>query len=84
MNEFQRLFDESLTPACLGELTSPVLHRCLAWPSLQSHLFGAKGVGSQGDGSCQILCKSEQSQAEVERIIREELGMVPMTMVIRG
>uniref|UniRef100_A0A7S2SKR4 GHMP kinase C-terminal domain-containing protein n=1 Tax=Rhizochromulina marina TaxID=1034831 RepID=A0A7S2SKR4_9STRA len=82
MAEFQALFDQYLQPACPSELTAPVLHRVLAHPSLQPLIFGAKGVGSQGDGSAQFLCRSLEDQEKVCDIIRDDLGMVPLCLTI--
>jgi hypothetical protein len=32
---------------------------------LQEHIWGAKGVGSQGDGTAQFLCKGRDAQQQV-------------------
>eukprot|EP01065_Artemidia_motanka_P005417 TRINITY_DN12612_c0_g1_i2.p1 TRINITY_DN12612_c0_g1~~TRINITY_DN12612_c0_g1_i2.p1 ORF type:complete len:680 (+),score=217.13 TRINITY_DN12612_c0_g1_i2:78-2042(+) len=73
--EFQALFDEKLIPACPSELTAPVLHKALRYEPLQKHIWGCKGVGSQGDGTAQFLCKSEADREAVIRIIEADLGM---------
>ena len=36
MNEAQEKFDEHLQPACPSQLTSPVLHKLLAYEPIQS------------------------------------------------
>eukprot|EP00928_Gymnodinium_smaydae_P065120 TRINITY_DN48301_c0_g1_i1.p1 TRINITY_DN48301_c0_g1~~TRINITY_DN48301_c0_g1_i1.p1 ORF type:complete len:677 (-),score=146.30 TRINITY_DN48301_c0_g1_i1:259-2007(-) len=74
-NEFQELFDSHLMPACPSQLTAPVLHKTLRHLPLQEHILGCKGVGSQGDGTAQFLCKSEEAQREVVRILESDLGM---------
>lgn len=74
-NEFQDLFDKYLMPACPSELTAPVLHKCLNHPSLQQHIWGRKGVGSQGDGTAQFLCKSEEDREQLIKKIEGELKM---------
>jgi galactokinase len=84
MNEYQSLFDSNLQPACPQQLASPVLHAALAHKSLQHQVWGGKGVGSQGDGSLQFLCKGAKEQAEVARLVEAELGMVAMPMTIAG
>ncbi|MCB0244835.1 MAG: GHMP kinase, partial [Anaerolineae bacterium] len=43
MTEAQAFFDRYATPACPEELTAPVLHRVLAYPPLQAHIWGGKG-----------------------------------------
>ena len=62
MTEAQRYFDKYAKPACPSQLTSPVLHKVLNYTKLKPYIYGGKGVGSQGDGSCQLLCKSPQDQ----------------------
>ena len=47
MSEAQRLFTARAAPLCPSQLTSPVLHRVLAHPPIQRHIYGGKGVGSQ-------------------------------------
>ena len=54
--EAQQAFDAHATPMCPAQLTAPNLHRVLSYAPLQSHIWGGKGVGSQGDGTCQLLC----------------------------
>lgn len=75
MGEAQRAFDRACTPACPEQLTSPVLHRVLADKRLAPHIWGGKGVGSQGDGSAQLLARSKHDQQLVVRIVEEELGL---------
>lgn len=47
MSEAQRVFTERAAPLCPSQLTSPVLHKVLAHPPIQAHIYGGKGVGSQ-------------------------------------
>jgi UTP-glucose-1-phosphate uridylyltransferase/mevalonate kinase len=83
MNEAQARFDRWAAPACPEELEAPALHRVLSWPSLQEHIWGGKGVGSQGDGSAQLLARSRQDQQAVVRIIQEELGLPSLELTIQ-
>jgi galactokinase len=55
MIEAQDCFDRYAEPACPAELSAPLLHRVLSYDKLQPHIWGGKGVGSQGDGSAQLL-----------------------------
>lgn len=82
MGEYQRLFDEALMPACPEELTSPKLHQCIRHPALQPLIYGAKGVGSQGDGTAQLLCRSKECQVAAAGIVRRELNMLPLLLTI--
>jgi UTP-glucose-1-phosphate uridylyltransferase/mevalonate kinase len=84
MREAQAEFDRRLQPACPSELTAPVLHRVLNHPSLQPLIFGGKGVGSQGDGTAQIIAKDPESQARAIEIVEKELGMSALALVLRS
>ena len=54
----QAEFDKYAQPACPSELTMPILHSVMSHPALQPLVWGIKGVGSQGDGTGQLLCKA--------------------------
>jgi mevalonate kinase len=75
MIEAQAQFDRYATPACPEELTAPVLHRVLNYEPLKSHVWGGKGVGSQGDGTAQFIARSEADQQAVIEIIERDLNM---------
>lgn len=84
MVEAQNLFDQYATPACPEELTAPVLHKVLAYPPLQPHIYGGKGVGSQGDGTAQFLAKSEQDQEAVIQIIEQQLNLPCLKLTLHS
>lgn len=65
----QEEFDTFAAPMCPKELTAPKLHAVLTHPDVQQHIHGAKGVGSQGDGSAQLLCKSKEDMHTVCEIL---------------
>ncbi len=75
MVEAQEFFDRYATPACPEELTAPVLHRVLDYEPLRPHIWGGKGVGSQGDGTAQFITRSEADQQAVIEIIERDLHM---------
>lgn len=75
MTEAQAHFDRYAIPACPDELTAPLLHKVLSYPAIQPHIWGGKGVGSQGDGSAQLIARSEADQQRVVEIIERELHM---------
>ena len=52
----------------------------LAYEPLKKHVWGGKGVGSQGDGCAQLLCKSEEDVEAVMRIVQTDLGMSCMPL----
>ena len=73
MNQAQTDFDRCLIPACPDQLSAPILHRLLAHPPLQSYIYGGKGVGSQGDGTAQLIARDRDSQAQAIAIIYRDL-----------
>jgi UTP-glucose-1-phosphate uridylyltransferase/mevalonate kinase len=83
MVESQSFFDRYAAPACPEELTAPVLHRVLSHEPLKSHIWGCKGVGSQGDGTAQFLARSETDQQAVIEIIERDLEMPCLALTIR-
>jgi len=84
MTEAQRLFDHYIAPASLSELEAPVLHRVMAYKPLQKHIWGGKGVGSQGDGTAQFIARGEADQAKVIEIIERDLRMPCLRLSIRA
>ncbi len=83
MVEAQAFFDRYAIPACPEELTAPVLHRVLNYEPLKSHIWGGKGVGSQGDGTAQFIARSQADQQAVIEIIERDLGMTCLTLTLR-
>ena len=63
------------SPANLGVLGSPVLHATRTSPKLRPHVLGGKGVGSQGDGSVQFLCRGAEDAARCVNVLRDDFGM---------
>src|SRR5512139_393592 len=82
MAEAQAFFDRYATPVCPEELTAPVLHRVLAHEPLRPHLWGGKGVGSQGDGSAQFIARSAADQQAVVEILERDLGLSGLTLTL--
>lgn len=75
MVKAQELFDGKLAPMCPEELTAPVLHSVLNDPEIKRLTYGAKGVGSQGDGTVQFLAKDEGTQAALAEYLEKVRGM---------
>jgi len=84
MAEAQAQFDHYAAPVCPEELTAPVLHRVLNHPALAPYVYGGKGVGSQGDGSGQFLCRGEAEQEQVIEILQRDLGLPGMKLTIHA
>jgi UTP-glucose-1-phosphate uridylyltransferase/mevalonate kinase len=83
MLEAQAFFDRYAIPACPEELTAPVLHRVLAYEPLQPHVWGGKGIGSQGDGTAQFLARSQADQQAVIEILQRDLSLPALTLTLR-
>jgi UTP-glucose-1-phosphate uridylyltransferase/mevalonate kinase len=84
MKEAQDYFDQYAMPVCPEELTAPALHSVLNNPALQPHIYGCKGVGSQGDGTAQFLCRSVEDQEAVVHILEKELGLPAIKLTLQA
>jgi UTP-glucose-1-phosphate uridylyltransferase/mevalonate kinase len=84
MVEAQTFFDRYAAPACPDELTAPVLHRVLDYEPLRPHVWGGKGIGSQGDGTAQFVARSAADQQAVTEIIQRDLKMPCLKMTLRS
>jgi UTP-glucose-1-phosphate uridylyltransferase/mevalonate kinase len=82
MEEAQEAFDRYASPVCPEELTAPVLHRVLKHEPLRTHIWGGKGVGSQGDGTAQFLAKSPEDQDAVIEILKRDFGMPALKLTL--
>ncbi|MBQ8108896.1 MAG: GHMP kinase [Clostridia bacterium] len=82
MNESQANFDAKVMPQCT-ELIAPVLHSVLTDPNIRQWVYGAKGVGSQGDGAVQFLTKDEACAAALQRYLDEARGMPSFTLTLK-
>lgn len=82
MCRFQGNFDAKVAPACPEELNAPILHAILNDEDIKQWIYGAKGVGSQGDGTVQFLAKDKKCQGllidYLER--RKKMPAFPLTL----
>ena len=62
MTQAQQDFDELVAPHSPRELESPLLHKVLDFDAIAGHIYGGKGVGSQGDGTAQFVARSEEDR----------------------
>jgi len=83
MVEAQAFFDRYAAPACPEQLTAPVLHRVLNYEPLKPHIWGGKGVGSQGDGTAQFVARSASDQQAVIEVIERDLKMPCLKLTLR-
>jgi galactokinase len=83
MTEAQQAFDRYVAPGCPSELSAPLLHDLLAYPSLSDLVHGGKGVGSQGDGTAQFLARGPEERERARSIIENDLGMTCLDLTLR-
>ena len=82
MNEAQDNFDKNVAIACKEELTAPNLHRVLNDEFIINHSYGRKGVGSQGDGTVQVLAKDLETQKQIKDYFENVLHMPAYNLTI--
>ncbi len=82
MTEAQAAFDTYVQPACPSQLTAPALHRLLTYEPIKPFVYGGKGVGSQGDGTAQLIARDAQSQEQVIEIVERDLKMPCLRLVL--
>jgi len=82
MVEAQKIFDQLVAPACPAELTAPLLHRVLEYSPLQELIWGCKGVGSQGDGTAQLLTKGPEERRKAQSILKDDLGLSCLSLTL--
>jgi len=74
MNYSQRLIDESAGLIC-DELKAPILHKVMRDPNIKNWSYGSRGIGSNGDGSIEILARNEKCQKKIEEYLKDEYDM---------
>jgi mevalonate kinase len=72
-NNFNR-FAGPASPGNLGVAGSPALRAVLRSEKVKPNVLGGKGVGSQGDGSVQFLCRTKEDADAVAEILAREFG----------
>jgi galactokinase len=82
MQAAQELFDRDVAPACPSELAAPRLHALLRDDLVRAHVWGGKGVGSQGDGAAQLVCRDADAQAALVQQLpaRANVSCLPLTL----
>lgn len=87
MVEAQRNFDKFVAPHSPEYLASPLLHCVLDFQGIAEHIYGGKSVGSQGDGTAQLVCRSaadrDAAMAEIEKEFTE-MRCFPLTVSQTG
>jgi mevalonate kinase len=82
MDEAQHVFDRLVAPAC-PELAAPRLHEVLSHPAVRELAWGGKGVGSQGDGSAQLVARGAAERDALAARLARDLGVscLPLSLV---
>lgn len=83
MAEAQENFDKKIAPASKKELQAPILHDVFKDTKIADWIFGAKGVGSQGDGSVQFLAKNRECQEALMDYLKKERGMTAFALTLK-
>ena len=80
MTEAEAMFDKYIAPMS-SALWAPKLHQVLQDPTIQSWIWGGKGVGSHGDGSVQFLARSAEDQQQlIEYLNSQGMKAYPLTL----
>ncbi len=82
MDAAQENFDRKVAPSC-EELKAPVLHSVLADPAIRQWIHGAKGVGSQGDGTVQFLARSAEDADRLQDYLENERHMPSFRLTLK-
>ena len=82
MKAAQISFDDGAMVICPEQLTSPRLHEVMSSHALQEVALAVKGVGSQGDGTVQVLCESAASQLSACDLLRNDMGCDVFTVTV--
>jgi len=82
MTEAQRRFDDAVAPACPSELAAPRLHAVLESSAIRELAWGGKGVGSQGDGAAQLVCRGAAERGRLAERLSSSGGLhcLPLTI----
>lgn len=82
MKKAQENFDQNVAIACPEELTAPVLHKVLNDQYINELSYGIKGVGSQGDGTVQVLARNSEAQKLIKKYFEKKLHMSAYELTI--
>lgn len=66
-----------------SEFVAPKLHLILKDKKIKKMSYGAKDVGSGGDGSVQIMAKTEQSMLDIEKYLLEKYQLSSTCITIK-
>lgn len=81
MEDAQRRFDSTIAPAC-PELRAPQLRAVLELARRSGLSWGGKGVGSQGDGSAQLVARGAEERDALTAALRDRFGVTPLPLTL--
>jgi galactokinase len=87
MTEAQESFDKLVAPCSPKQLAGPLLHELLGMKAISPHVWGGKGVGSQGDGTAQFVARGPEDRDQAMRKIlsaHPQMQCFPLTVVAQG
>jgi galactokinase len=84
MTQAQEIFDRGVMPACPSELAAPRLHAVLQHAAARELTWGGKGVGSQGDGAAQFVCRGPEERHALARRLTDECAVHCLPLTIKG
>lgn len=82
LKQSQKLIDDSAIPIC-DEYKAPILHQVLHNTFIEKLSYGARGIGSGGDGSIQVLAKDALCQNLIVNYFQNKLCMDAFAYTIR-
>lgn len=82
MNFTQELFDK-VCAKYSDELIAPLLHKVLADENIREKIYGGKCVGSGGDGTVQLLVKSDDDAIYLINYIKSKYNMNSYKLTIK-
>ena len=87
MTEAQESFDKLVAPCSPKQLASPLLHEVLGMKAISPHVWGGKGVGSQGDGTVQFVARGPEDRDQaIKKIVSTypQMQCFPLSVVAQG
>lgn len=82
LKQSQELIDDSAIPIC-DEYRAPILHEVLKNSFIEKLSYGARGIGSGGDGSVQVIAKDEICQNLITNYFNTRLHMSAFSYTIK-
>lgn len=84
MTEAQARFDRDVAPLSPHELAAPKLHAVLAAAPARALAWGGKGVGSQGDGAAQFVCRGPNERRELAQRLDADHAVACIELTIEA